>query len=96
MTKWHWDPDKNLANKRKHGLTFETARLVFLDQMALSVPDPYRDEPRWRTIGMIGSQTVLVVHTEPALVGEGVEAGRIISARKATRKERRYYEADQP
>ena len=50
-------------------------------------------ENRWRTIGMVGSQIVLVVHTWPELNKEkGEEIGRIISARKATRLEREAYE----
>lgn len=90
---WTWDRRKSDANKRTHGLRFETARLVFADPHAASRRDPYPDEPRWQTIGMVGNVVVIVVHTEPEPDHEtGEEAGRIISARKATKHERRAYE----
>lgn len=80
-----WDPDKNRANRRAHGLSFETAALVF--------DDPYPHEPRWRTMGMIGSVVVMVVHTCPEFdLDHREQVGCIISARKATRHERRAYE----
>ncbi len=89
--RWTWDPKKSLANKRVHGLGFETARLVFDDPLAASRPDPY--EQRWQTIGMIGEVVVLVVHTWPRRdSATGEDVGRIISARKATSHERRAYE----
>ncbi len=91
--RWTWDADKNRVNRRKHGLGFETARLVFDDPLALSLPDPYPHEERWHTVGMIGGVVVLVVHTWPEH-GEpaGEEIGRIIGARKATPHERKAYE----
>ncbi len=97
--RWIWDPEKNRTNKRDHGVSFEIARLVFEDVLAVTVPDPDEDEERWRTIGTPStySQTVLfVVHTwpEPAEPG-GEQVGRIISARKATSHERRTYEKGQ-
>ena len=91
--RWTWDPKKDRANRRVHGLSFETAALVFDDPLAVSRPDLHPDEPRWQTIGMIGTVAVLVVHTWPEtdpVVGE--ELGRIISARKATSHERKAYE----
>ncbi|MYE02584.1 MAG: BrnT family toxin [Alphaproteobacteria bacterium] len=90
---WEWDENKSRANRRKHGLSFETARLVFGDPAAVSFPDPSAEEERWRTVGMVGNAVVMVVHTEPDL-RDGVEAGRIISARKATRRERKNYEEE--
>ena len=89
--RWIWDDNKNRTNKQKHGISFETASLVFDDRMAVSIPDPDADEERWRTIGMIGNVVVIVVHTDgrPQI---GAERGRIISARKATPRERRIYE----
>ena len=83
--------DKNRDNKRKHGLSFDTAQLVFDDPHALSRPDPFVDEERWQTIGVIGPVTVFVVHTWPE---SDNEPGRIISARKATAYERKAYEED--
>jgi uncharacterized DUF497 family protein len=98
--RWTWDPNKSRDNRRKHGLSFETAQLVFDDPLAASRPDPHPHEARWQTIGMIGGTlggasgvVVLVVHTWPdtdPVTGE--EAGRIISARKATRHERKAYQ----
>jgi len=93
--RWTWDPAKAAANKRKHGVSFEVAQLVFDDVHALVEPDPHVGEERWRTIGTpsIHSDVVLfVVHTWPAADGTGQEVGRIISARKATSQERRAYE----
>ena len=91
--RWIWDVEKNAINKRKHRLSFETARLVFNDPLAASRRDHYPHEERWQTIGIISNVVVLVVHTAPefdTLTGE--EIGRIISARKATTHERRAYE----
>jgi uncharacterized DUF497 family protein len=86
---WTWSDDKNRANKAKHGLSFETAVLVFDDLLALSRPDPHPHADRWQTVGLIGRVVVFVVHWSPE--GEEVQ-GRIISARKATSHERRAYE----
>ena len=91
--RWAWDDRKSLANRRKHGLGFETARLVFDDPLAASRQDLHGDEERWKTIGMIGSIVVIVAHTWPGADSEtDEEIGRIISARKATAHERRLYE----
>lgn len=90
---WIWTDEKNRTNRRDHGLSFETARLVFADPHAASRLDPHPDGDRWQTIGAVGPVTIFVVHTEPALdPSTGVETGRIISARKATSHERRSYE----
>ncbi len=90
---WTWDPEKDLANRRKHGIGFETARLVFDDPLALSRIDAaVREEERWQTVGAIGDATVLVVHTALEEADDGEFSGRIISARKATRHERKAYE----
>ena len=51
--RWTWDHNKNRTNKRTHGLSFETAQLVFDDPLAASRRDPYPDEQRWQTIGMV-------------------------------------------
>ncbi|MDE2695893.1 MAG: BrnT family toxin [Chloroflexota bacterium] len=91
--RWIWDPAKNRANHRTHGLSFESAAFVFDDPMAATLEDPHSDERRWRTIGMVGNQVGMVVHTWPNLDPvTGDEVGRIISARKATRHERAAYE----
>lgn len=91
--RWTWDENKNRRNQQKHGLSFETAQLVFDDPLMAHLPDPHGDEERWHTIGMIGTGIVVVAHTWPKPEPEtGVEVGRIISARKATAHERRAYE----
>ena len=90
---WTWDQPKNQANLRAHGLSFEAAVFVFYDPMSATQEDPYPYEERWRTIGMVGTQVVMVVHTWPDFdTGTGEEVGRVISARKATRREREAYE----
>jgi len=86
---WIWNEDKSAANEAKHGLTFETAQLVFDDPLALSRPDPYPRETRWQTVGVFEGVFLFVVHTWPDNEGE---PGRIISARKATSRERKDYE----
>ncbi len=90
--RFHWDEEKSRQNLAKHRVSFETARLVFDDPYALSLQDRVvEDEERWQTLGLVGGVAViLVAHT----VGEedGEEVIRIISARKATRHERKAYE----
>ena len=93
--RWVWDPEKNAANLTKHRISFATAVRVFDDPLHLSMPDPHPDENRWRTLGLIGSVLVLVVHTWPdELPDEAEPVGRIVTARKATAHERRAYEED--
>ncbi len=90
---WTWDPDKDRINQDKHKVGFEIAQRVFYDHFAVTQPDPYLYESRWRTTGCVQSVTLLVVHTWPEthpIIGE--LPGRIISARKATRLERLDYE----
>ena len=89
---WTWDDGKNRLNKRSHGLSFETAQLVFDDPLAASRLDASDEEERWQTVGLIGHVVVLVVHTAPVFDESGDEVGRIISARKATSHERKAYE----
>ena len=90
--RWTWDTRKNRSNQRTHGLSFETAVLVFDDPLAASRLDSGTDEERWQTVGAIGHVVVLVVHTWPELDDSDEEVGRIISARKATAHERKAYE----
>jgi uncharacterized DUF497 family protein len=91
--RWTWHNEKNRTNKRDHGLSFETAQLVFRDPLAASRHDLDLGAERWQTIGMIGHVVVFVVHTWPEPdPATGEEVGRIISARKATSHERRAYE----
>ncbi len=91
--RWTWDVKKNAINKQKHGLSFETAILVFDDPLSASRRDTYPLEERWQTIGMVGNTVILIVHK---VIEKGdifsEEVTRIISARKATAYERRCYE----
>jgi uncharacterized protein len=89
--RFEWDEEKNRSNLQKHKVSFERAVLVFDDPLALSVPDDYELEERWKTMGLAsGVVVLLVVHTFREKVDE--EVVRIISARKATRSEREIYE----
>ena len=87
-----WDADKNRQNLQKHGVSFETALLVFEDPLAISRLDRVVEgEARWQTMGCIGGVVVLLVaHTYKEENGE--EVIRVISARKATPRERKVYE----
>ena len=83
---FEWDADKAAANAAKHGVTFEEATTVFLDLDYLLVRD-VREPERFVVIGMSGQARVLfVVHCERG------QRLRIISARRATRRERETYE----
>lgn len=90
--RFEWDEAKDRANRRKHGLGFDLARLVFDDPFHLSLQDRHEGgEERWQTLGRIGPVVILLVaHTYNERDGE--EVIRIISARKATRHERACYE----
>jgi uncharacterized DUF497 family protein len=87
-----WDPKKDDLNKSKHGISFETASLIFSDPLHMSVLDRVVDgEQRWKTMGFVGGLVIIVVvHTYTEK--EDKEIIRIISARKATKRERKYYE----
>jgi hypothetical protein len=89
---FEWDPDKDAWNFVKHGIRFETAALVFDDPYHVSQLDRVVDgEERWRTMGLIGGLVIVIVaHTYCEQNGE--ETVRIISARKATKRERKHYE----
>ena len=89
MIAFEWDPEKAQANLRKHGVTFTEAVSVFRNPLSCSVfdPDHSSEEDRFITIGISRADRILVVaHTERRV------SIRIISARKATRKERKAYE----
>jgi uncharacterized DUF497 family protein len=89
-----WDTAKAESSRRKHGVDFEDALAVFRDPLHLSRLDRIEGgEQRWQTIGRAHGVTVLlVVHTMTEEGPEPVEVIRIISARKATRSERKRYE----
>ncbi|KZL50684.1 BrnT family toxin [Nodularia spumigena] len=86
---FEWNPDKATLNIEKHGVSFQEAATVFNDQLSVTFPDPDHSigENRYVIIGVSRfGQLLVVAHTDR---GEKV---RIISARKATRQERRFYE----
>jgi uncharacterized protein len=86
-----WDPAKDASNRVKHGVSFETAQLVFDDPHAISRFDRVVEgEERWQTIGIVAGGALLVAHV--LLIEADDEYVRIISARPATSQERRFYE----
>lgn len=93
MTRYEWDEWKNRLNERKHGISFETAILVFDDPRVLSeVERVVGNEERWQSVGLVGNVLVLLVAHTSRVENEIDEVIRIISARKATPRERRKYE----
>lgn len=89
---FEWDKNKNDSNLKKHKISFEVATRVFADPNAVSKQDRFENgEYRWQTLGMVGGcLVVLVAHT--VFIDNNTEIIRIISARKATSQERKYYE----
>lgn len=86
---FEWDPEKDEANQRKHGVSFDEASTVFGDPLAVTIDDPdhSEDEERFLTTGMSTQQRLMIVaHTDR---GERI---RLISAREASAAERRTYE----
>ena len=83
---FEWDEEKAATNFRKHGIRFETAVRVFEDPDIKDYYDDYhsRREDRYQVIGKV-NQILFVVYTERR------DRIRLISARKATKTERRYY-----
>ena len=87
---FEWDAKKADQNRKKHGVTFEEASTVFGDALSTTVPDPEhsRGERRYVTLGLsLEGRLVVVCHLD----GDGGRI-RIISARRATRKESRAYQ----
>ncbi len=92
--RFEWNEEKNRSNFKKHRISFQTASRVFEDPDFVMEQDREVDgEERWQTIGRIDDAlVVLVAHT---IVDEEEDViVRIISARMATARERRIYEAD--
>jgi uncharacterized DUF497 family protein len=87
--RFDWDPHKAIANFRKHGVSFEEAESALFDALAITGRDPDHSltEQRYITFGVSSTGRLLVVaHTERD------DTTRIVSARAATRAERRLYE----
>lgn len=94
MTEFEWDAQKARVNLAKHGVSFEEARAVWDDPDYVVYPEQVVDqEQRWHAIGRVGLVTVLlVVHIYRG--DHEDERVRIISARRATPRERRIYESE--
>ena len=87
MNGFQWDPKKARANRAKHDVDFADAVGVFFDALAITIPDLHQEEERFVTLGMDFLGRVLVV----VFAWRGSQI-RIISARRASRTERREYE----
>ncbi|MBI2822565.1 MAG: BrnT family toxin [Acidobacteria bacterium] len=88
---YEWDARKAEAILRKHGVDFADAVTALEDQLAVTIRDLHpEEENRFITVGMDGLGRLLVV----VYTWRG-DAIRVISARKATRRERQQYEAGQ-
>jgi uncharacterized protein len=85
VSRYDWDPEKAI----EHGITFEEARSVELDPLRRIWPDPVHDaaDERWLSVGLSNQQRLLLVVTS-----ERGNPPRIISARRATKRERHAYE----
>jgi len=89
VMEFEWDPDKAARNLARHGVSFHEAATVFGDPLAITYfdPDHSEEEDRFLTFGHSSSGQLLVVsHTDR---GDHI---RVISARRATRRERKSYE----
>ena len=86
-----WDPRKAGANQRKHRVGFPEAATAFDDLLSVTIPDPDHsvEEQRFLLLGLSNRRRLLVV-----AFSERGEAIRIISARRANRRERRTYEEE--
>jgi uncharacterized DUF497 family protein len=90
---FEWDPNKAKSNLKKHKISFENATMVFKDQNAISVFDDEHSvsEDRWITIGLDSqTKTLVVIHTFITIDKDNCNI-RMISARKATKKEKQIY-----
>jgi hypothetical protein len=86
--RFHYDPAKAASNLKKHGVSFADAEGVLQDPLALTVEDEHaEDEPRYVSIGLGNASGLLVV-----VWTQRGDDYRLISARRATRKERKHYE----
>ncbi len=88
--RFSWDDRKNKTNQKKHNVSFEEAQTVFFDENSIEYydPDHSQDEDRFLMLGLSYQLRVLVVSY--CICKEGSEI-RIISSRKATKKEQKVY-----
>jgi uncharacterized DUF497 family protein len=90
MIKFEWDSNKDKSNQNKHGVSFDEARTVFLDDYAIQFYDNEHseNEDRFLMLGMsVKERILLICHCTK----ESDSIIRIISARKATKKEKKLY-----
>ena len=95
MFEFEWDPAKATSNLRKHGVSFDLAATVFQDPLMKSIFDQDHGEfeERWITMGhTVDGQLLVVSHTYERISNDEISV-RLISARPATRNERRQYES---
>ncbi len=85
-----WDDRKNIANQKKHRISFEEAQTVFFDEHAIEYYDPDHSESEDRFLLLGHSYRIRILVLSYTLRKNGKEI-RIISARKATKKEQRAY-----
>jgi len=90
LMKFEWDPDKSLSNKAKHGIDFLSARGLWKDDNRIEVHAPYPVEDRIVLIARYAGKLWAAVYT---LRGETV---RIISVRRARKREVELYEKENP
>ncbi len=90
-TQFEWDKTKAELNRQKHGVEFDEAQTIFVDELSITMPDPDHsdEENRMMMIGLSRTNRLLVV-----IFTERGRKIRLISARKATRAERKKYEED--
>ncbi|EJF92916.1 BrnT family toxin [Bartonella taylorii] len=93
--RFEWDETKAKSNLRKYRVSFEIAARVFADPFAMVKQDRIENgEYRWQTLGLVdGFLLLLVAHTVHD-DKDGIEVIRIISARRASSKERKRYEEE--
>lgn len=87
-----WDPRKAASNREKHGVTFDEACTVFVDPLALVTEDANHAERSLITGMSVASRILVTVFIETVVDGDGDDTIRIVSARLATKHERRRYE----
>ena len=91
--KFEWDENKNQTNQKKHGISFEEAKEVFFDDDAILFDDPEhsKGEERFLIIGLIQKEKICIVSH---CYRDKENTIRIISARKATKNEKKYTQID--
>jgi uncharacterized DUF497 family protein len=85
---FEWDEAKSRSNREKHGVDFSAARALWDDPDRVEIPARTEDEPRWLVVGRIGSGVW------SAVTATRGERTRIISVRRARRKEVKLYESE--